>query len=305
MKTRIYVTRLLATTLLAGGILALAACNGSLGNGTGSLSLGVTDTPVDGAQSVVVAFTGVTLQGPDGTRTITFGQEKTVDLVALQGTSSNALLAGTTVTAGHYQWVRLNLDLNKSYIVTGSGTRYPLTVPSGSQTGLKLVSGFTVAQGGQASYMIDFDLRKSLTMTQTPSGTTYILNPALRLINEQQAGSITGSAAGSMSIGSESISDPSCSPAVYVFSGTNDTPEGFNVTVSGGTPPLTSATLNLNSTTGNYDYTVGFLAAGGYTLAVTCAANDTTSPGAATLAFSAPANATVMASAATTVNFPQ
>lgn len=303
MKTRIFFTRLSATMLLAGGILALAACNGSLANGTGSLSLGVTDTPVDGVQSVVVAFTGVTLQGPGGTRTVTFAHEKTVDLAALQGTSSNALLAGTTVTAGQYQWVRLNLDLGNSYIVTSSGTQYPLTIPSGSQTGLKLVSGFTVARGGQASYMIDFNLRKSLTMTQTPSGTTYMLKPALRLINEQHTGTITGSAAGSMSIGSESISDPACSPAVYVFSGTNVTPEGFNVTVPGGTPPLTSATLGLNNATGNYDYTVGFLAAGGYTLAVTCAANDTTA--ATALTFSAPANATVMASASTTVNFPQ
>jgi len=305
MKTRILCARLLATGLLAGGIFALAACNGSSSNGTGSLSLGVTDTPVDGAQSVVVAFTGVTLQGPDGRKTVTFPQEKTIDLLALQGTSSNALLADTTVTAGKYQWVRLNLDLANSYIVTSGGSQYPLTIPSGSQTGLKLVSGFTVAQGGQASYMIDFNLRKSLTMTQTPAGTTYILKPALRLIDEQQVGSITGSAAGSMTIGSESISDPACSPAVYVFSGTGVTPEGFNVTVSGGTPPLTSATLNLNNTTGDYDYTVGFLATGGYTLAVTCAANDTTSPGAATLAFSAPANATVMASGTATVDFPQ
>lgn len=304
MKTRIYFRRVVATAMLAGGILALAACNGS-GSGAGSLSLGVTDTPVDGAQSVVVAFTGVTLHGPDGTKTVTFAQEKTIDLLALQGTASNALLADTMVKAGQYQWVRLNLDLANSYIVTSGGSQYPLTVPSGSQSGLKLVSGFTVAQGGQASYMIDFDLRKSLTMTQTPAGKTYILKPALRLINEQQAGSITGSAAGSMSIGSESISDPACSPAVYVFSGANVTPEGYNVTVSGGTPPLTSATLNLNNTTGDFDYTVGFLAPGGYTLAVTCAANDTTSPSAATLAFSAPANATVMASVATTVNFPQ
>lgn len=301
MNMRILFTRLLAAGLLASGILVLAACNGS-SNGTGSLSLGVTDTPVDGAQSVVVAFTGVTLHGPDGTKTITFGQEKTIDLLTLQGTASNALLAGTTVAAGQYQWVRLNLDLGKSYIVTSTGNQYPLTIPSGSQTGLKLVSGFTVAQGGQASYMIDFDLRKSLTMTQTPSGTTYILKPALRLINEQQVGSITGSAAGSMSIGSESISDPACSPAVYVFNGTNDTPEGYNVTVAGGTPPLTSATLSLNNATGNYDYTVGFLAAGGYTLAVTCAANDTTA--ATALTFSAPANATVMAAESTTVNFP-
>ena len=305
MNRRFPLARVLTTILLAGGIAALAACNGS-GSGTGSMSLAVTDTPVDSAQSVVVAFTGVTLHGPDGTKTITFSQEKTVNLLAQQGNASANLLPNTTVTAGQYQWIRLNLDLANSYIVTDTGAQYPLTIPSGSQTGLKLVSGFTVAQGSQMNFMIDFDLRKSLTMAQNGStgAVKYILKPALRLINMQQVGSIAGSAAATMTINGAAISNASCSPAVYVYSGTNVTLAGYDVTTSGGATPLTSATLNLNNTTGNYDYTVGFLAPGGYTLAVTCAANDTTSPSAATLAFSAPATATVMANATTTVNFP-
>lgn len=304
MKARISLARILSTVVLAGGIAALAACNGS--TGTGSLSLGVTDTPVDGIQNVVVAFTGVTLKGPDGLTTITFPQEQSIDLLKLQGDASASLLQNNLVTAGKYQWIRLNLDLANSYVVTDSGNQYPLTIPSGSQTGLKLVSGFTVAQGGQASFMIDFNLRKALTMTQTGTGGTvnYILRPALRLINMQQVGSIAGHAAATMTVGGAAISSSSCSPAVYVYSGTNVTLAGYEVTTSGGATPLTSATLKLDNSTGNYDYTVGFLSPGGYTLAVTCAANDTTSPSAATLAFSASATATVMANATTTVNFP-
>lgn len=308
MKTRFSIARILTTILLAGGISALAACNGSLGGGgTGKLGLAVTDTPVDGLHSVVVAFTGVTLKGPDGTKTFTFPQEKTIDLLTLQGNASSDLLQDQTVAAGDYQWIRLNLDLANSYVTTDSGGQYPLTVPSGSQTGLKLVSGFTVAQGSQANFVIDFNLRKAMTMTQNGStgATTYILKPALRLINRQQVGSIAGSAAASLAIGNQTISDSGCSPAVYAYTGTNVTPGGYYVAVSGGTAPVASASLNLNSTTGKYDYTLGFMAPGGYTLAVTCAANDTTSPSAATLAFSAPANATVMAGATTTVNFPQ
>lgn len=307
MKVRFSLARVLTTLLVAGGIATLAACNGSGGSSsTGSMSLAITDTPVDSAQTVMVAFTGVTLHGPDGTQTITFPQEKTIDLLSLQGNASASLLPNTMVTAGQYQWIRLNLDLANSYIVTDTGARYPLTIPSGAQTGLKLISGFTVAQGSQANFMIDFDLRKSLTMAgnSTGAGVKYILKPALRLINMQQVGSIAGMAAPTMTIGGAAISNANCSPAVYVYSGTNVTLAGYAVTTSGGATPLTSATLKLNSTSGNYDYTVGFLAPGGYTLAVTCAANDTTSPSAATLAFSAPATATVMANATTTVNFP-
>jgi hypothetical protein len=64
--------------------------------------------------------------------------------------------------------------------------------------------------------MIDFDLRKSLTMTQNTStgAVTYILTPALRLINEQQVGLISGTATSALTIGTQVISDPACSPAV-------------------------------------------------------------------------------------------
>lgn len=303
MKSRINPGRILVTALLLGTVSIMAACNGSLGSSTGQLSLGVTDTPTDGVQSVVVAFTGVTLKGPDGTRTITFASEKNIDLLKLQGNASAALLQNTNVAAGDYQWIRLNLDLANSYVKTDSGNKYSLTVPSGMQTGLKLVSGFTVAQGNQADFMIDFNLRKALTLTQTGTGTkTYILRPALRLINMQEVGSVSGTAPATLTVGGAAISTSGCSPAVYVYSGTNTTPGGYFVAVSGGTAPVASGTLSLNNTTGNYDYAVGFLAPGGYTLAVTCAANDTTSSSA--LAFSAPVNATVTAGATATVNFP-
>lgn len=291
--------------LAVAAIAALAGCHGgSTAPANGTLSLGVTDTPVDGAQQVVVAFTGVTLMGPNGKQSYTFSKEKTLDLLNLQGNASAALLSQKTVPAGQYQWIRLDLDLSHSYIVTNTGNQYPLTIPSGAQTGLKLVSGFTVAQGSQMNFVIDFNLRKSVTMTTTTgAGTkTYILKPALRLINKQQVGSVSGTAASTLTVNKQAISSTSCSPAVYVYQGTGITPEGFDVTVKGATAPLTSATLTLNNTTGKYDYTVGFLAPGTYSLAVTCAANDTASA----TAFYATAlkTATVSSNQTTNVNFP-
>ena len=286
--------------LLAGGLLlALAGCNG--GSSTSTMNLAVTDTPVDGAQSVVVAFTGVDLMGPGGQQSFSFATEKTIDLLAQQGTNSASLLSGATVLAGDYQWIRLDIDAANSYIITSTGAKYPLTIPSGSQTGLKLVSGFTIAQGGVADFVIDFNLRGSVTQSNAGGTVSYILTPALRLINMQQVGTISGIVASTLSIGSSLITATSCSPAVYVYSGTVTVLDGFNVTVSGGTAPLTSATVRLNNTTGAYDYTVGFLAPGTYTLAVTCAANDTA--GATTLAFSAAQTAMVTANSTTTVNF--
>jgi len=304
MKTRKWLG-LIPPTLAVAGMVALAGCNGSSGSATGQMSLGVTDTPVDSAAKVVVAFTGVELQGPNGLITEKFSKEKTIDLLSLQGNASSQLLDNVTVDAGDYQWIRLDLDLSKSYIQLDNGNQYPLTIPSGAQTGLKLVSGFTVAQGSKTDFVIDFNLRKALTMTanQSTGAVTYILKPALRLINKQKVGSISGTASANLTVNGTAISSTSCSPSVYVYSGTSITPEGFDATVSGGTQPLTSATLKLNSNTGNYDYTVGFLAAGTYSLAVTCAANDTSGATSFYYTPTPPTSTSVTAGSTTTVDF--
>lgn len=298
----------------AGLALGLAGCPSSSGSGAnGQLSVAITDTPVDGAQQVVVAFTGVDVHGPDGTVSLPLQpaqsmslapqQEDAVDLLSLQGNASRALLSNVSLPAGGYQWLRLDLDLGHSYIITSDGRQYPLAVPSGAQTGLKLVSGFTVAQSGRTDFMIDFDLRKSITETTDASGAVeYILRPTLRIVNLQQAGAIAGTAAGDMTIGGEAISDPACSPAVYVYRGAGVIPKGFDESVTGGTPPLTSASLELNSATGNYGYAVAFLAPGTYTLAATCAARDRA--GATSLAFSVTKTVSVAANQTAKAYFP-
>ncbi|MDE2139520.1 MAG: DUF4382 domain-containing protein, partial [Gammaproteobacteria bacterium] len=211
-------TRNLALLFAGGLLLALAGCNGG-GSSDATLNLGVTDTPVDGAQNVVVAFTGVDLMGPGGQQSFSFSSEKSIDLLQQQGTNSASLLAGVTIPAGNYQWIRLDIDAANSYIITSTGAKYPLTIPSSSQTGLKLVSGFTVAQGDIADFVIDFNLRQSITQSNAGGITSYILTPALRLINEQQVGTVSGSVASTLSIGGSLITATTCSPAVYVYPG--------------------------------------------------------------------------------------
>lgn len=293
-------TSLSLIACLLGLSLVLQGCGGS-DSSTGTLNLSITDTPVDGLSSVTVAFTGVDLMGPGGETDHAFASEKTIDLLKLQGNTSTSLLQGVTVNAGAYQWIRLDVDLAHSFVVTTGGQQFPLNVPSGSQTGLKLVSGFTVAQGGVSDFAIDFDLRQSMTQTGSGAGSTYTLKPALRIMDLQQVGSVSGTVAATLSIGGALITATTCNPAVYVYSGTGVTLEGYDVTVSGGTAPLTSAEVTLNATSGQYEYTVGFLAPGSYTLAVTCASAD--AAGQTSLAFSPPQTVTVSTGSNSTANF--
>jgi hypothetical protein len=182
--------------LVAATLLGLAACGGGSSGGTGQMSLAVSDAPVDGAQSVVVKFTGIELTGNGGKpMDITFSQPKTIDLMTQSGTAS-AVLFNQPIPAGSYGQIRLMVvadgDPSNSYIVLSDGTMHGLQVPSGSETGLKLVTGFTVPVSGVVDYTIDFDLRKAITCPPGQAPACF-LKPVERLVDNTTVGNIQGS----------------------------------------------------------------------------------------------------------------
>ncbi len=282
--------------------LTLAACGGGgSGPGTGTLQVGVTDAPVDDARAVVVQFDGVAIKrAGDNEQVITFSAPRTIDLLALQGGNAAALLQGATVTAGDYEWMRLLVTATgndlASYLEKTDGTQVPLRVPSGSQSGLKLVSGFTVPAGGTATFTIDFDLRKSITLPQA-AGSPYFLKPALRVVDNTQVGTVSGS------VGSTFLQDASC-PAtgavnvVYVYPGAAATPDDIGGT---GTQPVTAA--NVVTANGVATYTAAFLTAGSYTLAFTCQGGGDDPEANDTLTFLGTRTVSVTANTTTTSNF--
>jgi len=309
---------------------ALTACGGGGGSSanSGALSLSLTDAPVDGASAVVVAFTGIDLQGSDGTlTTITFPSTQSIDLLKLQGGATSALTQGAAVPAGTYSWMRLKVLAdknmqNESYITLTNGAQYPLYIPSGAETGLKLVSPFTVAQGSTTKLVIDFNLRKSITAPpgQDPN---YILKPALRLIDELQVGKIVanielaGLARAQLGAGS---SASSCKGGLYLFSGgaaIADDADG-DATDDGGSDPIVYMPIPYDGVTTSVSLSIPFVAVGAYTVAATCnfdvdAAPDTNDyvpnatagqPGYHTMSWSTVGNVSVMANSTTTVSLP-
>lgn len=300
--------RLLAMACLA--LPLLAACGGGSGGSSSTLNLGVVDGPVDSASSVVVSFTGVELQPSGGGQAITinFSTPKTIDLVQEQNGNEASLLSGESVPAGHYDWIRLMLNVGADGTVADSyieinGAQYPLVIPSGAETGLKLVQGFTMTANQVADFTVDFMLQQSITAPpgKTSGGTQdYVLRPALRLIDNVQAGTIGGTVAlstlqsNAACLSGYSGSGPLPNAHVYIFSGT--------VTPSSSLTPAVEPEITLSSS-GSYSYSQPFLLAGGYTLALAC--TSTSGTGTTTVAFlpAAGMTATVTANQTTTVNF--
>ena len=256
-------------TLLIGLCAALlTGCGGGSGGSgssrTGDLTLRVTDAPVDSATAVVVEFTGVELRGASN-QTFHFDSPRQIDLLALTGGENEILLEGVRLPAGRYNQLRLLINAGEhasdSYIAFEDGTTHPLHIPSGAQTGLKLVNGFTVPAGGSADFTVDFDLRKSVTKPKGQNG-VYFLRPTLRLVDSIEAGAVAGTVA------MELATAAGCEPAVYVYTGADAAVDD----VGSGSEPLSSAQVELEPGSGEYSYRVAYLEPGDYTAAFTCAA---------------------------------
>jgi hypothetical protein len=253
----------------------LAGCGGSSSD-TGQLKLAITDAPVDHASAVVVAFTGIEVKPADGPAFMleTFDPLLPVDLMGLQDGISQQL-ADVTVPAGQYNWIRLAVNLDEdgvidesemdstSYIVIDDAP-YALWVPSGDQSGLKLVSGFIVPQGGVTDFTIDFDLRKSVHLPMN-GDMRYVLKPALRIVDNTIVGSIYGN------VDPNLIVDDGSTCAVYAYEGEDVAADD----VGSPTEPLASAGVKLDLVEpGQYGYRVAFLLPGTYTVALTCEADQ-------------------------------
>lgn len=284
--------------------IVLGSCGGSdSADSSGVLSLAVTDAPIDDITKVVINFTGVSIK-PAGGDTIEFlfDEAQSINLLELQGNLAEEILTDAVVPAGDYEWIRLHVNAEQdgvmdSYAETKLGTQLELWIPSGSQTGLKLVRGFTVAAGGAVDFTVDFDLRKSIVSTSDVSDQSLKFKPVLRLVDNLHAGSISGTV-DAMLI-TEACADPASEfGAMYVFSGMDAVPAD----VSGAaTDPITTAKVGYDGEA--YIYEVGFLQAGTYTLAYTCDAAVDDPEAVDTLNFAASANAEVTEGSETFLDF--
>jgi hypothetical protein len=192
--------------LIAFVLVAFTACEESE-EGKGTLNLAITDAPIDtdGISAVFITVVGLQYHSSaDGWVTIEdFEGPATYDLLALTR-GEFEMLGNFEFNAGHYSQLRFLLDATEygqgasttsgAFIRFEDGSTSPLFVPSGSQSGFKAVGDFTVPVNGEAFVTADFDVRKSIV--KTGINDRYILKPVIRLVVDNQAGSIEGHLSG-------------------------------------------------------------------------------------------------------------
>ena len=166
---------------------------------TGTLELYLSDAPLDAKNVTGVYITIDEIQYHLDGEWITceeFVGNQTYNLLELTGGNST-LLGELTLPVGNYTQIRFMLDIPEKgsqltnpgcYIEFADNSTEPLFVPSGNETGYKAIGRFEVTVNETVEVTADFDVRKAVVVADF-----YILKPTLRLVVNNQAGSIRGS----------------------------------------------------------------------------------------------------------------
>lgn len=293
----------LMLTTLATATLSLAACGGSDSNDTNDVaqfSLGISDAPVDNAESVVACFNAIELTGNGNSpRTFTVGEDIEapeendlctneegqpiantigINLLEFTGNDSMMFLEDAEIEAGQYGQLRLVMA-DGSYIMTdtnsdGEAEKVSIEVPSNE---LKL-DGFIADAGGNLNFTVEFDLRHSMT---NPVGQEhYILKPrGVRLVDNSAVGHLKGTVAegallfnDTCTVAPENTEEPVAYVYLYQGSDLDEATLADNGGAEENTPYASTAVYFDGVNT--YDFSLGFIAAGDYTVALTCNGDD-------------------------------
>ena len=230
--------------LAAAVAITLTGCGGSgsdpLQEGTGVFNLSVSDGGIDAAK-VCIKFDGVQLKkaDEDAPIDIVFDESEVVNLLAVPGANSHPIVAGEIVPAGSYEWIRLMVDASRdksagsadgdpdseeclaedgSYLVTRGGDLYSLFIPSGDQSGLKLIKDITIPVNSSGDYTAEWDLGKSFIAP--PGLDPYaIMKPVVKIVANNEVGTLVGQVADDLL--AKLAEDEACAidfaPSVYVF----------------------------------------------------------------------------------------
>ncbi|QTH65094.1 DUF4382 domain-containing protein [Psychrosphaera ytuae] len=281
-------------SLLAVLTSSLMACGGSSSDSNdgqslvdaeskAAFSLGVSDAPVDEAESVFIEIDSISLidtaEGSENTTTIdTFTNEQDevvqtikVDLLSYQGTQQLKIIdesQGVELTPGEYELELNVVDAGSYVLLDNDATEHPIKVPSSRlRLGAFAVVETAVQVGDTPAYTVEFDLRKSLVQRGNANNNNgYIIKP-----NGVRVVSLYGGIEGTVSAGLTNLGQ--CTVYLYDETATEygDLFDPEDPDFVAPADPIT-ASIPLASTVVATDgsFAIGFIEQGSYQLALNC-----------------------------------
>jgi hypothetical protein len=187
------ISRTKTLSLLAILLTGFIAC-GVGGDNTGRLSLSLTDKPTHDYTEVWVTIKDIYVHpagDPEGAWTKILDVNRTVNLLTLAN-GVRLELGMVDLAPGHYTQMRLMIGTVNSidpgqfanYIVDTANKVQELKIPSGVQSGVKLVQGFDINENSTTELVFDFDVAASIVAAGN-SG-KYLLRPTIHQIDDSQ-----------------------------------------------------------------------------------------------------------------------
>jgi len=195
-------------------ILMITACGGSGGgstsvsDGTGTLSLSLTDATTDEYKAVYVTIKEVWVhmggdEKKDSNWEVVASPNETYNLLDLVNAVREEL-GISDLPAGHYTQMRLiigdkpdngfNFMGEKhpyaNYIINISDDYHELKIPSGLQTGIKIVNGFDIKTDEITELILDFDASKSIV--KAGASGKWLLKPTIKVFETDHYSIIRG-----------------------------------------------------------------------------------------------------------------
>lgn len=178
--------RLFVGALILG--LAITGCNAVSSTDDAHVSVRITDLPFpfDDADSANVVIERVELVGGPDSSTVVVLLDSLIGFNLLDlrnGVSAD--LAEATVPVNDYTQLRVIVSEDAS-VVLSDGRVFPLKVPSGSQTGIKLnLTPLNLEEGSEADILVDFNVEESFVVQGNPSTSAgingFIFKPVLKV----------------------------------------------------------------------------------------------------------------------------
>jgi len=156
-------------------------------NKNGEFKLTMVDSPANyDAVNIVVTRVEVHMANDTSGWVVVNPVPHTYDLLQLVNGAS-VVLGDTSLAPGHYTQIRLIIGDSSNVVV--NGVPFPLIIPSGFQTGIKLNHEFDITAGNLYELLLDFNADRSIHLNGTGQ---YILDPVIRVEPVVTSGSISG-----------------------------------------------------------------------------------------------------------------
>jgi len=192
-------------------LLILPSCGGGGGDGggtvstpqTGTLSVGLTDASTDAYKAVYVTISEVQVHMSGDVWKVVGAPNRTYNLLDLiNGVREELGIA--ELDAGDYTQMRLIIGetpdgginlLSKehpyaNYVIDLDDNAHELKVPSGYQTGVKIVHGFTISAKQTTELILDFSASESVVVAGK-SG-KWLLKPTIKVLETKECSIISG-----------------------------------------------------------------------------------------------------------------